>query len=56
MNARLSAVYDTIRKNEVDWEDYRTRDAELILVAYGTTARIVKSAIARLAEEGIRSA
>lgn len=54
VNARLSAVYDTIRKNEVDWEDYRTRDAELILVAYGTTARIVKSAIARLAEEGIR--
>ena len=33
---------------------YHMDDAELVITAYGTTARIVKNAISKLAEEGIK--
>jgi 2-oxoglutarate ferredoxin oxidoreductase subunit alpha len=34
---------------------YRMEDAEIVLVAYGTTSRIVKNAIETLREEGIKA-
>ena len=37
-----------------DYEMYKTEDAEIVLVAYGTTSRIVKNAIEVLREEGIK--
>ena len=47
--------YETIMKDEVLYEDYKTEDADLIFVAYGTIARIVMSAIDALREEGIKA-
>ncbi|MCL2517451.1 MAG: 3-methyl-2-oxobutanoate dehydrogenase subunit VorB [Oscillospiraceae bacterium] len=37
--------YAEIEKNEVMFEEYMTDDAELIIVSYGITARICKSAV-----------
>jgi len=52
---RLDAKYKAIEENEVDFEMYRTEDAELVFVAYGTTSRIVKNTIESLREEGIKA-
>jgi 2-oxoglutarate ferredoxin oxidoreductase subunit alpha len=49
----LMATYRAIREREQRWESYRTDDAEIMVVAYGTTARIVRSAIDRVRAEGI---
>ncbi|HOA89836.1 MAG TPA: 3-methyl-2-oxobutanoate dehydrogenase subunit VorB [Propioniciclava tarda] len=46
--------YEAMRANEVRVEELGVEDADLVLVAYGTTARIAKSAIAHLADEGIK--
>ncbi len=53
-NLRLKKKYDEITKNEVRYELINTDDAEYILVAYGTMARICRSAILTLREEGIK--
>ena len=47
-------VYDKIAENEVRYESYKADDAEIMVVAYGTTARIVKAAIDTAREEGIK--
>lgn len=49
---KLFEKYDKIRKNECLYEAINT-DAEIVVVAYGTTARIVKNAIQTLKAEGI---
>lgn len=46
--------YDIIKQNEVRVEEYLTEDAELITVAYGATARVVRSAVEKAREEGIK--
>ncbi len=51
---RLDNKFKEIEKNEVQYELYNTEDAELVFVAYGTTARIVKNAVDSLREEGIK--
>ncbi|HIU75785.1 MAG TPA: 3-methyl-2-oxobutanoate dehydrogenase subunit VorB [Candidatus Pelethocola excrementipullorum] len=44
----------SMHENEQRWENFMTGDAELILVAYGISSRICKSAVRRAREEGIR--
>ena len=51
---RLNARYDEIRKNEVMVENYKTEDAEFILCAYGTVARVCTAAVRILNENGIK--
>ncbi|MDR1893486.1 MAG: 3-methyl-2-oxobutanoate dehydrogenase subunit VorB [Spirochaetales bacterium] len=46
---------ETIKQKECRWEEYGLEGAEIVLVAYGTTSRIVKSALASLAGEGIKA-
>ena len=55
VNLRLQSRYDTIQKNEVLCEEYLMDDAEIMLAAYGTTARIVKKAISELRKKGIKA-
>lgn len=43
MNHKLQKVYDNMCENETMYEEYRTEDAELIITAYGTVARIAKA-------------
>ena len=47
--------YDEVCKNEVMYEEYKTEDADYIIAAYGTTARIAKNAIEELRKEGIKA-
>ncbi len=54
-NWMLDRKYRTIARQETRCELFRTEDAELILVAYGTAARIAKGAIKRLRDAGIRA-
>lgn len=46
--------YDVIAQNETRYELYKTAGADIIVAAFGSTARIVKSVIDTLSEEGIR--
>lgn len=53
-NLNLKKKYDEIAKKETRYELVNTEDAEYILVAYGTMARICRSAIISLREEKIK--
>ena len=54
-NHKLQAKYDIIEKTEARYENLMVEDAEIVLVAYGTTARIVKNAVLQLRDEGIKA-
>lgn len=47
--------YDIIKENETDAEIYMTEDAEIVVAAYGATARVVKSAVNKARNEGIKA-
>ncbi len=47
--------YDAIRKDEVRYETVGLEEAEIVLVAYGSTARISLEAIEILGEQGIKA-
>ncbi len=49
---RLNAKWDTIYENEVRYEEYLIDDAELVVVAYGIMARLLKAAVNRAREAG----
>ncbi|MBE5817384.1 MAG: 3-methyl-2-oxobutanoate dehydrogenase subunit beta, partial [Clostridiales bacterium] len=50
----LYEKYAEIEKNEVKVEEYNCEDADIILTAYGTTARIVKNVIQLAEKENIK--
>lgn len=51
---KMQAKYREAEKNEVRFHEYKTEDAELLLVAYGSTARICKSVVDAAREEGLK--
>ncbi|MDO4973759.1 MAG: 3-methyl-2-oxobutanoate dehydrogenase subunit VorB [Eubacteriales bacterium] len=51
---KLQAVYREAEKNEQMWETYKTEDAEFIITAFGTVARVAKTAIDEMREEGLK--
>jgi len=53
MNINMQKKYAMMEEKEVRYEMYNMEDAEVVIVAYGTTSRIVKNSIAALKEEGI---
>ncbi|NLW21743.1 MAG: 3-methyl-2-oxobutanoate dehydrogenase subunit VorB [Tissierellia bacterium] len=53
-NKKLQAKYDEIRRKEVKVESYNIEDADVVIAAYGTTSRIVRTAIAKLEREGYK--
>ncbi len=53
-NHKLQAKYKEIQKNEVRLEKFDCDDAEYLLVAYGTSARVCQKAIQLAREEGIK--
>jgi len=54
-NVHLKEKYDTIAANERRWEIYPDEEeADLLVVSFGTMARICQSAINNLREEGLR--
>ena len=50
----LQKKYDRMQKEDTMYEVMDLDDAELVIAAYGTTARIAKTAIAHLKEEGYK--
>ena len=55
MNHKLQRVYDDMCANETMYEDYLTEDAEIVITAYGTVARIAKSAVDLLRAKGVKA-
>ena len=53
-NQNLAAKYALMEKNEVRWEEVQCDDAELVITAYGTPARIALTAIDVLRAEGYK--
>lgn len=51
----LFATYEEMAKNETASERYLTDDAEIVITAYGTVARIAKSAVDILRAQGIKA-
>ncbi len=55
LNYKLQARYEQIQKNEVLCEQYKVDDAEIVVIAYGIAARIVRSAVSKARAEGIKA-
>jgi 2-oxoglutarate ferredoxin oxidoreductase subunit alpha len=54
MNLDLQAKYGTIARNEIRYEEVETEDADIVIAAYGTIARICKSVVRQARAEGIK--
>mgnify|MGYP006276232025 CR=1 FL=1 len=54
-NDHLQAKYREIAAHEIRWAGEQLDDAELAIVAYGTAARVARTAVARLRADGIRA-
>jgi 2-oxoglutarate ferredoxin oxidoreductase subunit alpha len=55
LNYKLQAKYRQVQKNEVICEQYALEDAEIVVVAYGIAARIVRGAVNKARQEGIKA-
>ena len=54
-NLHLQEKYHAIAEREVRWDGERLNDADLVIVAYGTAARVARTAIARARASGLRA-
>jgi len=54
-NYRLQEKYQRIKENEVLWEGYKLEDADVVLVSYGISSRIARSAVDAARKEGIKA-
>ena len=52
-NLAIQAKYNTIQEQEIRWEERNAEDCEILLVAYGTPARIAMTAVEQLRAQGI---
>lgn len=50
----LEKTYKTMCQNETRWEEYYCEDAEVIVTAYGSSARICRTAIDELRANGVK--
>ncbi len=53
-NRKLYAKYAVMEQEETRWQEEMTEDADYVIVAYGTTARICRSAMRKLRDAGIK--
>jgi len=54
-NQKLVAKYNEIREKEVRFEEFQCEDAEYLLVAYGTSARVCQKSVELAREQGIKA-
>ncbi len=54
-NWELKKKFDLMAKKELMYEEYMTEDADVIFVAYGTSARICRSIVNQSRKEGIKT-
>jgi 2-oxoglutarate ferredoxin oxidoreductase subunit alpha len=55
VNLKLQGKYKQICDNEKRWEEIQTDDAEIVLVAFGLSARISQKAVDLAREKGIKA-
>jgi 2-oxoglutarate ferredoxin oxidoreductase subunit alpha len=53
-NRNLQKKYEEICKNEVKFEEFQCQDADAVIVAYGSVARIVKELVKEARSQGIK--
>ncbi len=53
-NWKMIRKYEQITEREVRSETFKTEDAKLVIVAFGTAARIAKAAVKRARTEGLK--
>lgn len=54
LNERLQAKYKSMEREEIRFAEYSTEDAELVLVAYGSPARICRTVVDMAREAGMK--
>ncbi len=54
VNHRIQAKYRELEEKEVRFEEIQCEDAEYLLIAYGTSARIAQKAVKQAREQGIK--
>jgi 2-oxoglutarate ferredoxin oxidoreductase subunit alpha len=54
-NQKLVAKYNEIREKEVLFQEFQCEDAEYLLVAYGTSARVCQKSVELCREQGIKA-
>ncbi|MCF8218192.1 MAG: 3-methyl-2-oxobutanoate dehydrogenase subunit VorB [Bacteroidales bacterium] len=54
VNHKIQAKYKELEEKEVRFEELQCEDAEYLLIAYGTSARIAQKAVSQAREEGIK--
>jgi 2-oxoglutarate/2-oxoacid ferredoxin oxidoreductase subunit alpha len=52
--SKLQEKYNVIKEKEVRYQEYQTEDAEYLLVAYGTSARVCQKSVQIARQNGIR--
>lgn len=52
LNERLQCKLYQIQDYEVRWEEYQLDDADIVLVAFGTAARVAQTAVNNLRQQG----
>ncbi|NLI54493.1 MAG: 3-methyl-2-oxobutanoate dehydrogenase subunit VorB [Clostridiales bacterium] len=55
LNRKLQQKHELITKNEIRYEEFMTRDAEVLFVSYGTTARVAHAAVLKLRKDGVKA-
>ncbi len=53
-NWKLYAKYQELKELECRWETFETVDAELVIAAFGSTARIAKTSVTMAREAGLK--
>ena len=53
-NFELQEKYDLISKEEVVTEEYQLEDADIVLVSYGISSRIARTAVDKSREKGLK--
>lgn len=54
LNFKLQAKLAQIQREEVRYETQFVEDAEVVLVAFGTAARVAQTAVQRLRRQGLK--
>lgn len=54
LSNRIFAKYELVAQNEMMYEKYMADDAEILITAFGTTARIAKSAVKKARQAGMK--
>ncbi len=53
-NLQLQKTYQNVKDREVRYEEYFVKDAEILLAAFGTSARVCKTAVQMARNDGIK--